>query len=236
MAGRAEPHQESSWPSRRRRAGRTKSQKLTITEAGFPGRPKTSPPGWTAKTSGLPGWMATRVEDRLAAELGEHPLDEVELAHGDAAAEEQHVRAEPLADEVAQRVHPVGGDAQGREAEAEGGARRQEEVGVGVAELAGGGDRLGRHHLVAGGQHGHGRSAVDGHLPVAVGGEEGQRPRGQAGAHGEQGTAGLQDLPPAAEVLARFPRVLEDHPLAAPPSVSRPGSRGRPPAVSGRRS
>ena len=94
VPARAPPHQESSIPSRRRRAGRTKSQKLTITEAGLPGRPKTSPPGVDREDQRLARLDGHGVEDRLAAELGQHSLDEVELPHGDAAAEEQHVGAQ----------------------------------------------------------------------------------------------------------------------------------------------
>ena len=146
------------------------------------------------------------VEDRLAAELREHPFDEIELAHGDAAAEEEHVRAEAaLADEIAQRLHPVGRDAQRskrRPRVAPAASRKsvlESRSCPGAGTVSGGTTSSPVVSTATDGR------AVDGHLAVAVGGEEGERSRGEAGARGQQGIARLQDLPPAADVLARLP-------------------------------
>ena len=165
---------------------------MTIAEAGLPGSPNTHPRSWRAATSGLPGWIAT-ASKRMRQPRPVSPrilLDEIELAHGDAARDQEDVGVEAAFDLLAKLGRVVAGDAQRSGVDPELRQRAAEEVAVGIAELARTGLGLGGDDLVAGGERGDRRPAMDRRFVDAVGRQHAGAAGRQQLSLGEQGAAG----------------------------------------------
>ena len=150
----------SSSPSSRRSAGRTRARSTPSPRPGCRAA-RTGARADDRRHHRLAGLDRDRVEEGVGAELGEHRLDQVELAHRDAAARRSARRSQAVARALAQDRRSSGampsecGTAP---------ARRRRRAGSRCAsrgaDRAGG--RLGRHHLVAGGEDRDARRAQTG--------------------------------------------------------------------------
>ncbi len=118
----------------------------------MPGRPKTRPPGMDAPPPPAcrAGWRRRRRAARQPKPASTSSTKSNSPAR-DAAAEEQDVGGEAALDQSGEASARSGAMPRWTGARPSGGAGGEQEVGVAVAELAGPGLGVGRHHLVAGG-------------------------------------------------------------------------------------
>ncbi len=144
-----------------------------------------------AEDEGLAGLHFDAGEEELGAEFGEDDFDEVVLAGGDAAGEEEEVEGEAFGDEAAGIFEIVFGDGEDGGEAAGLADLGGDGVRVGVADLFEGGGGVDGDDFVAGGEDGDAGLAMDVDLGLADGGEEGDMVEAEAGAALEDDAAGL---------------------------------------------
>ena len=162
---------------------------------GLPGTPNTSVSPRVPKASGLPGLVATPQNRRSTPELVLHLLDEVVVAHRDAARRDDHVVLERRGQQAPRLVQVVARDAQQDRVGAGGEHLAVRREGVGVADLPRLERPAGRDELAAGGEDRDARPARDAHALDADGGE-------QADLGGAEESAALEQDVTDGDVLA----------------------------------
>ena len=133
---------------------------MTMVETGLPGRPKTRVLRQRPKTVGLPGRIATASKKNSAPIAFQDGLDQVVLAHRDAAGEDQDVLAQALLDFCGEIVDTIEGVTKRNGFASSETNLRREGNGVAVANVKRAGSFGDGYDFVAGGEDGDARLFV----------------------------------------------------------------------------
>lgn len=126
-----------------------------------------------SENEGFAGLDLYAGEVELCAEAGEGGFDEVVLARGDSAGDEEHVGLNGFSQRGVESFGGVGGGGKDEGIATGTGDERGEHGSVGVADFAGAGGDIDGNEFVAGGEDGDARPCKDFEPGVAAGGGEG---------------------------------------------------------------